>query len=254
MIPFLLILNSKHHEILFQKWFASSLSLFPISFCDSNKFSSRCFSSRCFSSALCCYSSKWKEYWTPNSFKKYMIEMRNSLWSKHPWEQNTSWNENIKHICEREKKTRRWKHESQAAIPTNLGDLKFFVTSVRSKKGFTVMPCFFVVVVVGSSSRVKLLIWPCRCLSSVERLPSVTCVTIIINQKYTYSCSVCSHLQMWTLFSIQFGPFCFLLFFSFANSNVRIFIFGPIFSVLLSIAVALIHSGPTHRMLNFWLA
>lgn len=99
--------------------------------------------------------------------KKYMIEMRNSLWSKHPWEQNTSWNENIKHICEREKKTRRWKHESQAAIPTNLGDLKFFVTSVRSKKGFTVMPCFFVVV-VGSSSRVKLLIWPCRCLSSVE--------------------------------------------------------------------------------------
>lgn len=224
-----------------------ALSLFPISFCDSNKFSSRCFSSD-----LRCYSSKWKEYWTPNSFRKYMIEMRNSLWSKHPWEQNTSWNENIKHICEREKKTRRWKHESQAAIPTNLGDLKFFVTSVRSKKGFTVMPCFFVVV-VGSSSRVKLLIWPCRCLSSVEdtfgnmrndhHQPKIH---IFLLGVFTFA----------NVNAVLFnsGRFVFLLFFSFANSNVRIFIFGQIFSVLLSIAVALIHSGPTHRMLNFWLA
>lgn len=111
-----------------------------------------------------------------------------------------------KHQLERKYKAHTREREKNTPIETRISSSdsdKFgWFKILRDKRPFKKRiyrdAMFFVV--VGSSSRVKLLIWPCRCLSSVERLPSVTCVTIIINQKHTYSCSVCSHLQMWTLF------------------------------------------------------
>lgn len=192
MIPFLLILNSKHHEILFQKWFASSF-FFQFHFVILINFHPGVFHS---SSVAILRNEKNIER---------QIHSKN-IWLKCAIHCDQNIHENKTPVGTKIQSTYPREREKNTPIETRISSSdsdKFgWFKILRDKRPFKKRiyrdAMFFVV--VGSSSRVKLLIWPCRCLSSVGRLPSVTCVTIIINQKHTYSCSVYSHLQMWTLF------------------------------------------------------